>query len=80
MYTTYTMYMGTTEPLNITEARKRLAAIIDQAHADHEPVYLTRHGRRVAAVIDADTGYSVGCASLDLNTLGLRVSAGALQD
>ena len=28
----YNMYMSTTEPLNITEARKRLAAIIDQAH------------------------------------------------
>ena len=50
----YTMYTSTTEPLNITEARKRLAAIIDQAHTEHEPVYLTRHGRRVAAVIDAD--------------------------
>ena len=50
----YTMYMSTTESLNITEARKRLAAIIDQAHTEHEPVYLTRHGRRVAAVIDAD--------------------------
>ena len=50
----YTTYMSTTEPLNITEARKRLAAIIDQAHTEHEPVYLTRRGRRVAAVIDAD--------------------------
>jgi prevent-host-death family protein len=46
--------MDTTESLNITEARKRLAAIIDQARTEHEPVYLTRHGRRVAAVIDAD--------------------------
>jgi prevent-host-death family protein len=50
----YTMYMSTTESLNITEARKRLAEIIDQAHTEHEPVYLTRRGRRVAAVIDAD--------------------------
>jgi len=46
--------MSTTEPLSISEARKRLAAIIDQAHTEHEPVYLTRHGSRVAAVIDAD--------------------------
>jgi prevent-host-death family protein len=50
----YNMYMSMTEPLNITEARKRLAAIIDHAHTEHEPVYLTRRGRRVAAVIDAD--------------------------
>ena len=32
----------------------QLAAIIDRARAEHEPVYLTRRGRRVAAVIDAD--------------------------
>jgi prevent-host-death family protein len=50
----YNMYMSLTEPLNITEARKRLAAIVDHAHSEHEPVYLTRRGRRVAAVIDAD--------------------------
>ncbi len=46
--------LSTTKALNITEVRKRLAGIIDQAHREHEPVYLTRHGRRVAAVIDAD--------------------------
>ena len=50
----YYMYMSITGPFNITEARKRLAAIIDHAHTEHEPVYLTRRGRRVAAVIDAD--------------------------
>lgn len=53
-YLLYIMYMSTTESFNITEARKRLAEVIDQAHAEHEPVYLTRRGRRVAAVIDAD--------------------------
>jgi prevent-host-death family protein len=50
----YTTYMTTIESLNITEARRQLATIIDQARADHEPVYLTRRGHRVAAVIDAD--------------------------
>jgi len=50
----YTVYMSATEPFNITEARRLLATIIDQARADHEPVYLARRGRRVAAVIDAD--------------------------
>jgi len=48
------MYMATAETHNITEARKQLATIIDQARTDHEPVYLTRRGHRVAAVIDAD--------------------------
>ena len=50
----YTLYMSVTDPMNITEARKQLAAIIDQVRAEHEPIYLTRRGRRVAAVIDAD--------------------------
>ncbi|MDH2903282.1 MAG: type II toxin-antitoxin system Phd/YefM family antitoxin [Actinomycetota bacterium] len=46
--------MSISEPFNITDARKQLATIIDQARADHEPVYLTKRGHRVAAVIDAD--------------------------
>lgn len=50
----YALYMSVTDPLNVTEARKQLAAIIDQVRAEHKPVYLTRRGRRVAAVIDAD--------------------------
>lgn len=36
----------------ITDARGRLASIVDAAH--HEPVYLTRRNRRVAAVIDPE--------------------------
>lgn len=35
----------------ITDARGRLAAIVDQART--EPVYLTRRDRPVAAVVDA---------------------------
>ena len=50
----YTMYMNTTDSLNITEARKQLASIIDHVRAEHKPIYLTRRGHRVAAVIDAD--------------------------
>jgi prevent-host-death family protein len=46
--------MNTTDSLNITEARKQLASIIDQVRTEHEPVFVTRRGRRVAAVIDAD--------------------------
>ncbi|UWD82490.1 type II toxin-antitoxin system Phd/YefM family antitoxin [Curtobacterium flaccumfaciens] len=37
--------------LSISEARGRLASIIDDAR--HEPVYLTRRNKRVAAVVDA---------------------------
>lgn len=40
--------------LSISDARTQLAAIIDRARADHQPVYIARRGRRVAAVIDAD--------------------------
>ena len=46
--------MSTDAPFTISDARRQLAAIIDRARTDHEPVYLARRGRRVAAVIDAD--------------------------
>ncbi len=46
--------MSDTEALNISAARSQLAAIVDRARADHQPVYLARRGRRVAAVVDAD--------------------------
>ncbi|WP_366180258.1 type II toxin-antitoxin system Phd/YefM family antitoxin [Actinomyces timonensis] len=39
--------------VSITEARSRLADVIDDARVRHTPVFLTRRGRRVAAVIDA---------------------------
>jgi prevent-host-death family protein len=50
----YDTYMSAAGLLNVTDARNQLAAVIDQARSEHEPVYLTRRGRRVAAVIDAD--------------------------
>lgn len=40
--------------MTVTEARARLADVVDQSRVDHEPVFLTRRGRRVAAVIDAE--------------------------
>ena len=40
--------------LSISEARERLADVVDQARSFHQPVFLSRRGRRVAAVIDAD--------------------------
>jgi prevent-host-death family protein len=50
----YNQYMTDTEALSVSDARSQLAAIIDRARADHQPVYVARRGRRVAAVIDAD--------------------------
>jgi len=46
--------MSDTAALSISDARSRLAAIIDRARTDHQPVYVARRGRRIAAVIDAD--------------------------
>lgn len=40
--------------MTVTDARARLADVVDAARVRHEPVYLTRRGRRVAAVIDAE--------------------------
>lgn len=38
----------------LSEARARLAHVVDEARVQHEPVFLTRRGRRIAAVVDAD--------------------------
>jgi prevent-host-death family protein len=40
--------------VSVSEARQRLADVIDEARRQHEPVYLHRHGKRLAAVIDAE--------------------------
>lgn len=40
--------------LTVTDARTRLAAVVDEARTRHAPVFLTRRGQRVAAVIDAE--------------------------
>lgn len=39
--------------LTVTDARARLADVVDEARVRHDPIYLTRRGQRVAAVIDA---------------------------
>ncbi len=39
--------------VTISDARARLAHVVDAARVGHDPVYLTRRGQRVAAVIDA---------------------------
>ena len=50
----YDWHVSDTAALSISDARTQLAAVIDRARADHQPVYVARRGRRVAAVIDAD--------------------------
>ena len=39
--------------MTVSDARARLADVVDAARVGHDPVYLTRRGQRVAAVIDA---------------------------
>ena len=39
--------------MSISDARARLADVIDEARIARDPVYLTRRGNRVAAVVDA---------------------------
>lgn len=39
--------------LSVSEARARLADVVDEVRTGREPVYLTRGGRRVAAVVEA---------------------------
>jgi len=51
LYDWYKSYMSN---LSVSEARERLADVIDQARRQHEPVYLHRRGKRLAAVIDAE--------------------------
>ncbi|WP_068427060.1 type II toxin-antitoxin system Phd/YefM family antitoxin [Piscicoccus intestinalis] len=40
--------------VTVSDARARLADVVDEARVRHDPVYLTRRGQRIAAVIDAD--------------------------
>ena len=51
MYDWYNLYM---REVSVSEARERLADVIDEARRQHEPVYLHRRGKRLAAVIDAE--------------------------
>ncbi|WP_165901376.1 MULTISPECIES: type II toxin-antitoxin system Phd/YefM family antitoxin [unclassified Curtobacterium] len=53
--------------VSISEARGRLASIIDDAR--REPVYLTRRNKRVAAVVDADVLDRLLEAAEDLDDL-----------
>lgn len=52
--------------LTVSDARARLADVVDEARVRHRPVYLTRRGQRVAAVIDADDLDDLIAAAEDL--------------
>jgi prevent-host-death family protein len=41
------------EDRSISDARRDLAAVIDEVRATHEPIFLSRRGHRVAAILDA---------------------------
>jgi prevent-host-death family protein len=67
--------------MTVTEARARLADVVDEARVAHDPVYLTRRGRRVAAVIDADDLQRLIDAAEDLADLrALRAARAELTD
>jgi antitoxin Phd len=51
LYDWYNLYMS---DVTVSEARERLADVIDEARRQHEPVYLHRRGKRLVAVIDAE--------------------------
>jgi prevent-host-death family protein len=55
--------------ISVSEARARLADVVDAARVGRDPVYLTRRGRRVAAVIDADALDRLIAAAEDLADL-----------
>lgn len=63
--------------MRVTEARARLAEVIDSARVNHEPVYLVRRGRRVAAVVDADDLDALVAAAEDLADLRAAAAARA---
>jgi len=52
--------------MTVSDARARLADVVDEARVGHDPVYLTRRGQRVAAVIDADDLDRLVAAAEDL--------------
>ncbi|HWS34348.1 MAG TPA: type II toxin-antitoxin system Phd/YefM family antitoxin [Actinoplanes sp.] len=55
--------------MTVSDARARLADVVDAARVGHDPVYLTRRGQRVAAVIDADDLDRLIAAAEDLADL-----------
>lgn len=59
------------------DALSQLAAAIDKARSNHEPVYLRRDGHRIAALIDADDLAKLIEAAEDLSDLKAVAAARA---
>ena len=75
--TAYDVGMG---EITVSEARARLADVVDAARVGHDPVYLTRRGQRVAAVIDAEDLDRLIAAAEDLADIEAAAAAGAEMD
>lgn len=63
--------------MTVTDARARLADVVDIARVGHDPVYLTRRGQRVAAVVDAEDLDRLIAAAEDLADLTAAAAARA---
>ncbi len=66
--------------ITVSDARARLADVVDAARVAHDPVYLTRRGQRVAAVIDADDLDALIAAAEDLADIEAARAARAEMD
>ena len=66
--------------LSVTEARARLADVVDEARVAHEPVFLTRRGRRVAAVVASEDLQRLLDAAEDLTDIRAAQAARAEMD
>jgi len=55
--------------MTLTDARARLAEVVDHARVNHEPVYLTRRNRTVAAVVAAERLAQLLAAEAELTGL-----------
>ena len=66
--------------VSVTQARERLADVVDDAGVNHQPVYLTRRGKRIAAVVDATDLEALLRDSEDLADLRAAAAARAELD
>ena len=73
-------YGGGMSEMTVSDARARLADVVDAARVEHDPVYLTRRGKRVAAVIDADDLDRLIAAAQDLADIEAAAAARAEMD
>lgn len=63
--------------VTVTEARERLADVVDDARVTHNPVFLTRRGKRVAAIVGATDLEALLADAEDLADLRAAASARA---